>query len=130
MAVLPFLHLAGRQDPVGRLPDAGDDRCPWAEIRPVPGAVSRQHIDPGGPGIVSQRDIVRVVAHDKRPGEVQPELASRLFQEKRPGLDAGTLVLPPVGAVIDSGNNHPVPAQFPNNMLVDLLHLIRAHEPG
>jgi hypothetical protein len=92
--------------------------------------MSGQDIDPGGPGIVSQRNIMRVIAHDKRPRQIQPVLACSLLQKERPWLDAGALFLAPVRTAIDPGNDDTASAQFRDNVSVHTVHVLRPQDPG
>jgi len=94
------------------------------------GPMSRQNVDTRSPRILGQCDIVRVIAHDERFGQVYTVRIGSVLQEVRVGLDAHTPILSAVRAAVDIANHDSVPPQVGNDVIVHPCDLVGTHEPG
>jgi hypothetical protein len=83
-----------------------------------------QDIDAGGSYIVSQFDIMWMVANHKRTMQIQPIFSRCPLQEHGIGLDACTPILTPVRTAVDGCDADPSPTKLIHNKGIDRIGFV------
>ena len=93
-------------------------------------SMPREHIDTRRARVAGEGNVMWVVADYKRARQIQSVFPGGSFQKERPWLDAGALLLAPVRAAVDRGNENALPAQFGDDMVVDPRHFRGTQHSG